>query len=531
MNPRFVAGPPGTGKTHEFIVNLYKDLLNTYSPENIIILSHTNVAADEIRDAILEIPQMKERGLRKKFFKYRICTIHAYCKNKVPLKEKFDDDVDHQNLIQLNKRFFSTEKNLEKHGFYKYVKAARGRGLSLEEFWKKCYSLDYKPYNNISLLKELYEVYVDYKKRYNICDFEDMIEDFNEVAKDPLIDVLIIDEAQDSNVPQMKAIHKMARNVKDEHFYMVGDADQTIFEFAGSNAHYFHTLSAKPFKELERGKRCSRVVNEKCKEIIKPLWDKYEYTRVWTPAVYTERHGKGKIGEVIEGNGYFLPHLGPSPHMDILLDKIKNTNETFLFTFRGTPSDKNIREFFINNAIEFSHIENSAFVPKKELKAHYFWPKFLENQPMSLKQIKEFWEYLSSIVKIKGKGDVKHFEDWIKQDYTVDYLIEKKFLKPECKQHPDLDLIRKKVHNFDSRMIYIKKLLKQGVDFNNEIRVKYGNIHTIKGLTFDNVIVDLSMTRREDYYVQLRLKYTAYSRAIYDYWTLNARSQFTLGAR
>ena len=150
---------------------------------------------------------------------------------------------------------------------------------------------------------------------------------------------------------------------------------------------------------------------------------------------------------------------------------------------------------------------------------------------MSLKQIKEFWEYLSSIVKIKGKGDVKHFEDWIKQDYTVDYLIEKKFLKPECKQHPDLDLIRKKVHNFDSRMIYIKKLLKQGVDFNNEIRVKYGNIHTIKGLTFDNVIVDLSMTRREDYYVQLRLKYTAYSRAIYDYWTLNARSQFTLGAR
>ena len=99
MNPRFVAGPPGTGKTHEFIVDLYKDLLNNYSPENIIILSHTNVAADEIRDAILEIPQMKERGLRKKFFKYRICTIHAYCKNKVPLKEKFDDDVDHQNLI------------------------------------------------------------------------------------------------------------------------------------------------------------------------------------------------------------------------------------------------------------------------------------------------------------------------------------------------------------------------------------------------------------------------------------------------
>jgi len=56
MTPRFVAGPPGTGKTHGFIVDLYKDLLKQYSPENIIILSHTNVAADEIRDAILELP-------------------------------------------------------------------------------------------------------------------------------------------------------------------------------------------------------------------------------------------------------------------------------------------------------------------------------------------------------------------------------------------------------------------------------------------------------------------------------------------
>ena len=67
---------------------------------------------------------------------------------------------------------------------------------------------------------------------------------------------------------------------------------------------------------------------------------------------------------------------------------------------------------------------------------------------MSLKQIKEFWEYLSSVVKVRGKGDVKYFEDWIKQDYTVDYLIEKKFLKPECKQHPDLDLILLRYHSF-----------------------------------------------------------------------------------
>ena len=206
---------------------------------------------------------------------------HPDYKPFVPKKEKFDDVVDHTNLITRNKHFYDKQKDLEKHGFYKYVKAARGKGLTLEKFWRKCNPHDYRPYNNIKLLTELYEVYTAYKKENNICDFEDMVEDFNELAKDPQIDALIIDEAQDSNVPQLKATEKMARNVKDEHYYMVGDADQTIFEFSGSDADYFHKLSTHPFDELEEGKRCSVAVNEKCKQIIKPIWNKYGYSRVY----------------------------------------------------------------------------------------------------------------------------------------------------------------------------------------------------------------------------------------------------------
>jgi len=48
--PKFISGPPGTGKTSIFITNKYKELLKKYSHNKIIILSHTNVAADEIRD-------------------------------------------------------------------------------------------------------------------------------------------------------------------------------------------------------------------------------------------------------------------------------------------------------------------------------------------------------------------------------------------------------------------------------------------------------------------------------------------------
>lgn len=71
----------------------------------------------------------------------------------------------------------------------------------------------------------------------------DMIQEFIHKAKAPDIDALIVDEAQDSNKPQIKALEKMSTNVKDGHYYMIGDADQTIFEFAGSDPEYFHKIS------------------------------------------------------------------------------------------------------------------------------------------------------------------------------------------------------------------------------------------------------------------------------------------------
>jgi hypothetical protein len=57
-------------------------------------------------------------------------------------------------------------------------------------------------------------------------------------------------------------------------------------------------------------------------------------------------------GEVIKGKGYYLPDLKPSGHLDKLLDKIKNTEETFLFTYRGTPSDVRCTDFLMAQGIE-----------------------------------------------------------------------------------------------------------------------------------------------------------------------------------
>ena len=277
--PKFISGPPGTGKTSMFITQKYTELLKKYSYKKIIILSHTNVAADEIRDEILKLPEMQ--GVTKKAVKYNICTIHSYCKSRLVGRKEVFDYADHMNLTTIDslfklQRVTESEFNSDKHRFYRYLADAYGKGNTIKEHWKTCDKEVYKPYS-LNSIEEMIEHYVKYKKDNHVCDYADMIQDFIDKAVEPDIDALIVDEAQDSNVPQREALNKMATKAKE--YYFVGDADQTIFEFAGSDADYYHRLS-KDAEQLEQGHRCGKTINNLCKDIIKPVWDYYGYKRI-----------------------------------------------------------------------------------------------------------------------------------------------------------------------------------------------------------------------------------------------------------
>ena len=536
--PRFIAGPPGTGKTHVYITGLYEKLLIKYSYKKIIILSHTNVAADQILDAIIKLPQMKD--VTKKELGETIGTIHHYCANRPSLKGKPSKTKleDHKNLIAEDRRFgLDGNPDIEKHNLYKFRSDAKGRGMTYDEYWRNCDDQnEYKPYN-VQIMKELYKLYKNYKDRNNKEDFTDMIERFIDPdVKAPDVDAVIIDECQDSNIPQTAAIEKMATNVKEGHFYLIGDADQTLFEYAGSNPDYFHRLASNPYDELADGLRCSEAINTKCKTVIMPVWDKWGSHRIWTPAKYREEHGLGHVGETIKGMGYKLPYLERgSTHLDILLNKIKNTNQTFLFTYRGTPSDTRVTKFLSKQGLEYAMVGCSPHASKKEINCHYVWPDFVNGKPMHLKQIKSFWDYMGSkvIVNTKCKFD---FKGWTEKNYTIDELINEKLLKTDCKQYTDFDLIRvpSKVTGGVEKLQYIKRVIANGFDNEKPNQIFYGNIHQVKGLTFDNVIVDHTMSMKrapENFHTQLRLEYTAYSRGVFDYWELASTTKRKLGVR
>ena len=84
-----------------------------------------------------------------------------------------------------------------------------------------------------------------------------------------------------------------------------------------------------------------------------------------------------------------------------------------------------------------------------------------------------------------------------------------------CKNSEDTKKIRTNVP-------YIKKVLKNhGID--EKPRVEIDNIHKIKGLTFNNVIVNLSVYKTEKNINESeRLAYTAYSRGETDCWSIGS---------
>lgn len=556
MEPRVIIGPPGTGKTHILVVKKYTELvIELNGPEDIVVLSHTNEAVNQVLNAIMGIKDaegktLKEKGYDEEFFEHRICTLHHYCKNKLMRREVFTAEEDPEGFAALCRETtgfrMSKEKTIKKHPFFKFIKHARGNGKTLRQYWnlKSTETQEYLPYN-IDQLEKLNEIYENYKRENGLYDFADMIDEYNIIysnknnpnSKESTIKALIIDEAQDSNRPQEKAINKMAKNVKNGHFYLVGDPDQSLFGFAGADADHFRRISINPYQELTEGLRCSRAINDFCKKIIAPVWQDYGYSRKWTPAKYNEEyHGrrnlipKGcKVGDVIEGNKYELRDLKPSKNLDILLDKMRNTNQTFLFAYRGWQSSSGIIAFLKKHGFEFAHLKSKAHVSKKEIDCHREWPKFINGEPKSLDQIKAFWKYLRVKEAIVYKKGGYKFEGWIKRDYTYNELVEFKLLKPNL--GTAFDLLLKKQKDHDNRMIYIKKVIRKGFNPEDSIRIKYGNIHDVKGTTFDNVVGDLTLYRMkpEDFYVQRNLAYTMFSRGIFDCWVLRSQTGRELG--
>jgi len=543
-----IAGPPGTGKTTT-LVETYYSHLEEYSPANIIVISHTNTAADHIRDKIYEDKSIEEYQKRtgkevfgivklgKETLKQNVTTIHKFCKNRVVGKAFLIED--YEILINLKpifdkhtkgRNFNSVQALFALHPFFKFVSFARDNGQEVLKYYRSLSFEEKEDYKydpeELIFMKKYYDDFKTNEKingrAKKILDFQDMVEDFyiNEEEsqkKCTQMKVLIVDEAQDSSVIQRKAEEVMSKNV--DYFYKAGDPDQSIFEFAGADPHSFHLEFAKPEIELKQGYRCPRVVNEYCKKIIKDVWDEYEYERVWAPL-------KDKnTGQTIEGEIHYLSDLTQDPFALELKNRILDTDENFVFTYRG-GEPKEILRYLVSIGAPFQlpakdNLKFNIKYPAAEIKNQREYKTFVKGEIKSRAKVKSM---LKSMVPEYVLKTMDELEQQDRSSFDIDWLVENSFVIPGIKKTQDFQTISK----IGSLQIknYIRDIVNNDRDLKNK-RVFIENIHTIKGKEFDNVVFDFKLTRQEETFSKKRMKFVACSRAKKTLWLLKSSSRLS----
>ena len=265
MKTTKVIGTAGCGKT-SYLIEQIEKACSKYHPYKIGAVSFSKAATVELRDRIVEKAGVSPASIQN------VRTVHSMC---FRLGEFKKEDVADRNL----KEFFALYPEMAwTPRKMKYEED--GQGLELPEneaaYNRACY-------NEMNILRNkrtppnewppdvrtFYDVWNGWMAQNDYIDFTGMLEYVLDAGLFPDIDVLFVDEVQDSSLLQFSLLQKWAENT--EHTIYVGDPNQAIYGWAGSNPDAFETMEADNEINLDQTHRVPRAITEYAKKIIPDL--------------------------------------------------------------------------------------------------------------------------------------------------------------------------------------------------------------------------------------------------------------------
>ncbi|MBQ0013125.1 MAG: UvrD-helicase domain-containing protein [Proteobacteria bacterium] len=220
--PVLVTAGAGTGKTSVLLAVITHLLSNGVAPWNILAMTFTNKAANEIRDRV-----RSETGQNLSWMGtfhsvcLRILRIHA---DKLGLRPDFII-YDEDNQSKVIKSVLSTTTTSPAEYVEQFSRIKDGGLAAL--------SSDNKNFQSYNAEME----------RLGALDFGDIIlyvlrlfTEHPEIlrAYQNQFKYILVDEFQDTNVAQMEFIKLLTRDAENPHIYCVGDEDQSIYSWRGA---------------------------------------------------------------------------------------------------------------------------------------------------------------------------------------------------------------------------------------------------------------------------------------------------------
>jgi DNA helicase II / ATP-dependent DNA helicase PcrA len=268
----------GSGKTRVLTARTaYMLENNNIDPRSVMLVTFTSKAANEMKSRLLSYPQMNKAkvsqlvtGTFHSIF-YRILLFHARDKwntDKLLKKEWQRDKIlkEAGKEIDLSEKEFAYDLALQQIGFWK-------NSLILPHEVRPASDWDEKA-------AFLYRKYEEYKANADMFDFDDMLIGCYQLflASPQLLEqyqerfcYFLIDEFQDVNKVQYELIKLLSG--KHQNVCAVGDDDQSIYSFRGSDPGYLLSFE-KDFPEakvitLDQNYRSSHEIVTTANQIIR----------------------------------------------------------------------------------------------------------------------------------------------------------------------------------------------------------------------------------------------------------------------
>lgn len=370
--PLLILAGAGSGKTNVLVHRIaYLIEECNVSPYNILAITFTNKAANEMRDRIIGMIGEKGSRIWARTFHSACLQILRFEVEYTDLKDNFGiyDTSDQLSIVKriLKQRNIDAEV-LKPSSVLNGISKIKNKFFDLNEGLKRVAETGTLPEIVIGVIEE----YQATLKENNAIDFDDILcmvvklfKTHPEVLEryQDRFQYIMVDEYQDTNKIQYELIHLLA--AKYENICVVGDDDQSIYEWRGADVQNILSFekdhkNAKLIKLEENYRSTKKILhlanavianNETRKE--KVLWTQNEEGE---PIVYYEADDD-------RDEGHFIVR-----QIKDIMNKSDYHYGDFAVLIRTSSQFRSLEEVFLKNGVPYRIYGGIKFFQRKEIK-------------------------------------------------------------------------------------------------------------------------------------------------------------------
>jgi DNA helicase-2/ATP-dependent DNA helicase PcrA len=385
----------GTGKTRTLTHRIVK-LVNSHgvSPENILGLTFTRNAAEEMRQRL--IPILGDQASR-----VTLSTIHSFCHYLLRSEGKTFDILSGKEQIIFVRNIMKQlrVKDLSIGMVLNEISLAKNNLITVEEF-RELYQGDK------SMLKvgNIYEAYDLEKRKKCLMDFDDLLVETyhllneNESIRDKYSDRfvhILVDEYQDINPAQGEILKTLISGSNGQSFWVCGDDWQSIYAFTGASVgnilNFTKTFEGAKLFILNLNYRSTPQILKACQNLIQHNKRKIEKT-------LKTHNPRGEDVIVLESSSEEGEALSLVNEIVELVNNYDFSYKDIAVLYRANFQSRVIEEVFSQQKIPY-HIENGLnFYNRSEIQVLLNYLRLISNP-----ESEEADEALRSVINIPNR--------------------------------------------------------------------------------------------------------------------------------